>query len=345
MAEREQNTAELQKFTLWQKIRQGLPWSLLKGIVLGFMSSAAVCFLIEKATTTGWIEPLKGIFTGLYPGIEMLFALLGGMCTSLKHIYNDYTLNLKKIHFNSEQTASNLLKAHREEWKTMRESSDLVLYPKMQYFEKTHLNVATQVILPENNTIGPQREMLIVDSTSPSEWWTNNMLGYLAIQSRWAKNSLGRSIKRVFIWGKAAMKSEYGIKIIQLNRLHGFETYLLAEEIFHKLPIKDISKDLRHEFLVWDDDNALGSVVNEYDHDEIFGYDSPWYIHDDEYARKQIRKDREASSKNLHFLPVGKDKAAQYRKMFNYIISNNKICQIMSFNLGNIESSIYEYCK
>jgi len=118
-----------------------------------------------------------------------------------------------------------------------------------------------------------------IDATPPKEWWSETLLGYLAILAHWkAQDSPPfhyRQLSRLFGWNPADLLSQLGVKLIVLHRLFGFETYVVVTENYvrerHRLwltgmfsKISTVPNIDKHfglkEVLVWEGTSSLDNT-------------------------------------------------------------------------------------
>lgn len=153
------------------------------------------------------------------------------------------------------------------------------------------------------------KDIFILDDTSPSIWWSESMLGYLAVQGAWSNHCSmdhvhNGKVHRIFIFSQGELESTMGKKIIQYHSLLGLETYVVLEEVFNsiweeyifghelynqKLEYSPGNMLYRHkkEFVVWElkDEHdpliayyAEVSKPEEVSNKDICGYQSFWPI-------------------------------------------------------------------
>jgi hypothetical protein len=164
------------------------------------------------------------------------------------------------------------------------------------------------------------------------------MLGYLALQARWAMSGsrdlgVSRSVKRLFVWNEHEFKSHAGLKILQLHRLYGFETYVMEEKKYRSSLGQYVGENasikrtqVNKEFFVWDEDSnaKLSGRTTVYSFGRAFGYDSYWLVEDSEDRRRDTEAKLKASQlvpdhQPCLFHPVNQADAIQYRKFFRYL--------------------------
>ena len=320
--------------------------STLIGLFLSTLIIAAVIVSQADSNTTEGQElnylkciPLawKEAWPPLQIAVGCLFALVG---LAWRH-------NLKHYEYNQE--LSNKI-----------DSKKLVLHPGMEEYDCEHLRVLEGILFPIQFIDGkktasqssPRNKLLVVDATDPNGWWTNDMLGYLALQSRWASESPHREVKRIFVWGKEWLMSTPGIKLIILHNILGCKTIICPPSEFYKAEKRN---DYKREFVVWDDDTALGASSRI--GDGIYGYESYHYIYQRDLDRLKCIKE-EASRLNvseesfIKFNPVDKNRAINFRGIFNSIESisdtdekKSKVLFLDSLEVAESDRKIREFAS
>jgi hypothetical protein len=229
---------------------------------------------------------------------------------------------------------------HQKNWDLLINTRELVLHPEIDYFDPIHLGIAEQVIFPEHG--GPKTHILALDSTSPSEWWTNDMLGYLALQARWMMQQTGRNVSRFFVWNTCQFQSTAGMKIIQLHRLFGFKTYIISQQCWDRIAKKYKAGKLNHECFVWDDDSAQPCKVDMLS-PHTYGYKSFWTLKDGETERDRIIDKLKAEKKSVFFNPQDNNDTKQYREFLTKLENDPDVTNITTQHVDAIREEISKH--
>jgi hypothetical protein len=205
--------------------------------------------------------------------------------------------------------------------------ANIVIHPELSPYEITHITALEKLIVCPSG-MGPQSRLICMDATHPAYWWTNNMLGYLAVQSRWARD-VSREIVRIFMWNKQQIQSTAGCKLLTLHRLLGCTTIVCPPRRFRMLVRP---QSLQREFVVWDDDHAqpTADCWVDYGQDgDICGFESHWDCFTGEEERKRFMIDMrlkgEASGRGslIYFKGIGRDRAKELRDAAVRIIGDS----------------------
>jgi hypothetical protein len=95
------------------------------------------------------------------------------------------------------------------------------------------------ITIPKGGAPGGVANLYAVDSTSPYRWWSESMLGYLAVLAEWKAQDCPpfhqRQLSRLFVWTPADLRSPLGRRLIHLHRLFGFDTYIVLKPDFESI--------------------------------------------------------------------------------------------------------------
>lgn len=293
------------------------------GAVLAFLIIGIACsVIICTYKHISFLEASKQGFSGSIAGIDMLFALLIGLIIQYGELH----------------------KQHEKGWERLIKTRDLVLHPEINYFESKHLGKSQEIMFSPDG--GPRKCILALDSTSPGEWWANNMLGYLALQARWAMKEPNRTVSRFFVWSTCQFDSAAGMKIVQLHRLFGFETYIISQHCWDRIAKRNShksAKTLNHECFVWDDDDALPCDIHEMAK-ETFGYRSDWALKVGDEARNQIMEHLKIKEKKeVFFHPLNKEEAKAFRDLLNGLKQDEEVTKIDGLNVDDMRVEIMKH--
>jgi len=300
-------------------------WRLLLSATIAFLTVGIICTIIlriqDPKLPVG--TALYNGFTGMLFGVDLLFSVLVSLIVLHEDIRHEQQKN----------------------WDSLIKSRDLVLHPEIDYFESKHLAIAEEIIFPQNGG-GPSECLFALDSTPPSEWWTNNMLGYLALQARWSSESPERTVSRFFVWSTCQFTSLVGMKIIQLHRLFGFETYIISQHCWDRIARRlNINKKFFHECLVWDNGNAKPSKVEEMS-PTTYGYKSYWRLKDGQFERDNQQENLINVKKKICFFdPLSQDDANQYRDILSRLRTDADVTAIHSTKIDGIQNEIVKHAE
>ena len=185
--------------------------------------------------------------------------------------------------------------------------------------------------------VGNLASLYAVDATSPHRWWSESMLGYLAVQAEWkAQDSPPfhqRQLSRLFVWTPADLRSPLGIKLILLHRLFGFHTYVMLKthfEAVRKTLWTDTQFDnLRSkegmsehfglkEFVIWE--GYSGAVDNK-----SRGYRSYWNLLEADHPERETHPDRDgetAANQAIKWRDFPNGEADCYLNLFKMLTKN-----------------------
>ncbi len=189
------------------------------------------------------------------------------------------------------------LSQDKQQIKEILGGSQIVLKIDIKPFIITHLNF----VMDFTDKLNSQGDIYALDATEPWEWWSNSMLGYLAILSKWV-SKYDKKIHRYFLVSPDDLLAEPKVKLIQLHYLFGFDTYVLLKNVYEKF-VKNSSKTLikeKREFLIWvkkeneNDNNAEPIPIEVCDimlgnDRKIYGYESFWNVDDSEIDKRNIK--------------------------------------------------------
>jgi hypothetical protein len=160
------------------------------------------------------------------------------------------------------------------------------------------------------NIMSTIANLYAVDATSPHRWWSESMLGYLAVQAKWKAEDCPpfhrRQLSRVFVWSPADLESPLGIKLVILHRLFGFNTYVIRRDDYQEIrnglwprqefvtmrsqPEMENHFGLK-EFVVWDGFSAEVATRDR-------GYRSHWSLLDADNPKRLHHQDRDGKQAN-----------------------------------------------
>ncbi|MEO5361037.1 MAG: hypothetical protein H7843_11420 [Nitrospirota bacterium] len=173
------------------------------------------------------------------------------------------------------------------------DKSRIVFHVDIEPFDYRHIKIVRDIMdrMQEKEAIN---SFYAIDHTSPNQWWTNSMLGYLACQARWTARNKDNKVHRIFVLTKGEMSSPIGKKIIQLHHLMGFETYIMLD-IYYEKYVDDYDNkekiDLKREFFTWNDStttNKIEFLINYTNKCNLYGYRSYWDIMSTNEERKNM---------------------------------------------------------
>lgn len=219
----------------------------------------------------------------------------------------------------------------------------IVLHPPIQPFDPETLKEFEDLLHARS---GPQHNLIALDATDPLEWWSNDMLGYLALQAKWVMEKDGRTIQRVFVWDTPAIRSPAGSKLLWLHAMFGFKTIICHKAAYYSKKV--ISgphgrKQLQREFLIWDNENNASAATLK--SGAVFGFESVWTTDTTELQRKDCRKKGKSVFRHI------KDKPdATYRVQFRNIeaeasAGNSKILVLSNLTSEEIQSKLETFGK
>ncbi|MFH0734626.1 MAG: hypothetical protein V1773_06990 [bacterium] len=171
-------------------------------------------------------------------------------------------------------------------------------------FDDNHLLALEKVVngLDEGVT-----NIYAIDNSEPSAWWTDTMMGYLAVLSKWKAadtDNHRRTVSRFFICENNDLLNIVFLKTIMMHYLMGFRTYVFSKNsfssIFDKLS-EENGKEWcinKKEVLIWNSSNQK-SIDFEINGDEYYNvncYQSFWDIDID----RNLRKDKDTKWKNYY---------------------------------------------
>jgi len=272
---------------------------------------------VKMAFFKGWI--------GIHVGFSILsfgFAAYYLISKKNKAVHRDVSNKYDELSKSNQAFCRDVIQNHQSFGNDILETiqdKEIVLYPGMKTFNLPHVLALEQLLCEGCN--GPQNSLLALDATEPPEWWTNNMLGYLAIQARWVSRGVGRSLKRTFVWERSAIGSPAGKKLLLMHHMFGFETFICPDYVYFKDILKNskANDDQRREFLIWDDKGAVPVDVPTIGMG-IFGYDSYWNTYHTRQQRDQVWEEyREGVS--TAFRPVTSCPDVTYRTQFRTVES------------------------
>ncbi len=188
----------------------------------------------------------------------------------------------------------------------------IVLHPPIRPFHPGNLEVFEELL---NAVGGPQEALIALDATDPLEWWSNDMLGYLALQAQWVMKKNCRTIKRVFVWDTPAIRSAAGSKLLWLHASFGFKTIICPKRIYSSRAVLSGfhgGKDLKREFLIWDNEmEAIPAKVGKHN-TLVYGLDSHW-------TTDTARENRNVPDGESVFRQIRSKPDATYRVQINKI--------------------------
>lgn len=328
MNQNEITLKDIGKFFIWPSTGYLLGSLISTGIML---SNPELTDSVDLNFFECWGKSLKGGWTG----VELAFAFISGTIGIFFMIIKNHNNYLNKLVQNIE-------------------SKEIVLYPGMKGYDEDHI-VALEEILFSNNekeNNGPVDKLIAFDATEPNKWWTNDMLGYLALQCRWKNQKPDREVIRVFIWNKNWIGSTPGNKLLKMHQMYGFQTIICPPEIFKKFVKKE---DFKREILIWDDDNARPAKKAYKIGINTYGYESYHKYYHEQYERDKILieekiKVTENERKNfIEFKRISQERAIGYRQIFQELISNistqKKVKKITSFKYQIIKNNLIEFLE
>jgi hypothetical protein len=227
-----------------------------------------------------------------------------------------------------------------QQWQALRQDRELVIQPRIRPFDAHTLDRVGDILIPEArgapNNEGPTTALLAVDLGGPTGWWTNDMLGYLALQVNWATRGQGRTVRRVFVWEPSEYICLAGLKILSIHKLLGFETYLFPKPSYRRLIEK--MKPLAREFLVWDiTGQAVPSKPPFLSRREVWGYQSPRLL-DEGPAVERVAEEAERVPTILF---IEESQAADgYRNLFAEVVKQSNCAKLANWSVRDLEQEI-----
>lgn len=237
-----------------------------------------------------------------------------------------------------------------EQWKDFIRYKEIVFNVDMtESYDAIHIkNLQERLLIafPSNGHHEGESHIYAIDATSPRKWWSNSMLGYLAVQADWKAKDVPpqykRSVARIFVMHPLDIRNPLGKKMIILHQLFGFDTYVVIEKPFQKLfnelksisPFKEEKGFGIKEFLAWDGCSDQLATAN-------LGYRSFWNISTPEEKREtdpddfdnQTAKNKRIKFRNFH--SVGE--ANCYKEFFKKIIGPHRSCSRLDDLQENIK--------
>lgn len=222
----------------------------------------------------------------------------------LKEINTNYT-NIKEE-----------LRTSREHFNHLVGNADIVLKIDIEPLNDNHIKALQKILTGLPNDVNT---IYAIDNSDPRQWWSESMLGYLAIQSSWVRRNNVRKVKRFFVFKNIFdVNSKSTQKLIFLHILNGLDTYIILqndyEKLFNNFKPQDVNLNYK-EFFIWNDiteqtnhSNAKITEINDLIDKPILGYQSFWDI-DSFYSD---RGDVTAINQNGHEIGKVKDLNLQF---------------------------------
>lgn len=85
-------------------------------------------------------------------------------------------------------------------------------------------------ISPDGQDVGPAKTLNAVDTCSPYDWLTNDVLAYDAIFRTWLRSNSKRELHRILIWSQRDFLSTIGMKVIEIQWYNAYHLYILSSE-------------------------------------------------------------------------------------------------------------------
>jgi hypothetical protein len=185
--------------------------------------------------------------------------------------------------------------------------SKIVFENGINEFNDEHL-LAFQRILAELD----KKELIniyAIDNSDPRTWWSDTMIGYLALLS---KSKHKNNIHRIFVCRKNELLSPIFAKTIGLHSLMGFKTYIIVYEkykeilnMINRTTTNDTSKkyDIEKEVFLWTENenqsiSPISFSLDKLQHSKkwinVKCYQSFWPIDSDYHFRKKLQDKTES---------------------------------------------------
>jgi hypothetical protein len=162
------------------------------------------------------------------------------------------------------------------------------------------------------------------------------------MQARWSMAKQGRSVMRFFVWPTSQFQCAAGMKIIQLHRLFGFETYIISQQCWDRIATRCKAKKLIHECFVWDDDSAVSCNVIEMS-TTTFGYRSYWKLKDGEDERDRLIEEMASKKQEVFFDPLDNAEAKAYRDLLKALQTDSDVTHLVALNVDDIRIAIMKH--
>lgn len=329
---KESDIVEPNRYTWWWYVE--FVFSVIIPGIFAVLITAG-CIIITKPVD--YWTATKDALHNPYAGLEILVALLGGMIFFAKDQLKKWNILSKKFDNYWEKH----LKQDRDQLKEIFGNAQIVLKIDIEEFNSDHIRVIQDILegLHNNKNV---KAIYAIDASHPAQWWTNSMLGYLAIQSRWTSLSKDRKVHRFFILNRGELSSLSGKKIIQMHTLLGFETYIILEPIFDRLFKRFLEENhfniQKKECLIWENplsNPSRTSLPQKFVDDDIYGYQSFW-LTDTAYGKRMTEKQLDINGNEVDISKYEikfefitkkhKDRAEAYYKFVLFLINAASLC-------------------
>lgn len=117
----------------------------------------------------------------------------------------------------------------------------------IQKFDYDHLIALENLLKALNST--EVNEVFSIDNSEPLTWWSETMIGYLAVLANWKSldtEKKRRAVGRVFVCPPHELVRPVLAKTLALHKLMGFETIVYSQDIFNS-----IFTELKNETIDW----------------------------------------------------------------------------------------------
>jgi len=145
------------------------------------------------------------------------------------------------------------LKRFEENYEKYMRKAQITFESGINEFDDKHLR-ALRRVLDELDKVREEGEcnvnIFAIDNSDSRTWWSDTMIGYLALLSRHHPES---SIHRIFVCQKNELLSPIFAKTIGLHSLMGFRTYVIVYDKYKEVlkTIKTSSYDIEREVFIW----------------------------------------------------------------------------------------------
>lgn len=136
------------------------------------------------------------------------------------------------------------------------------------------------------------------------------------------------------------------MKIIQLHRLFGFETFVVSQHMWDKLLKKHNAKkvEICFECFVWDDDKAEPCLVHGMA-EQTYGYRSYWKLKDGETERDRLMEELKNHQKEVFFKALDKEEAKKFRDLLLLLKKDSDLTNITALDITDIKNQVMAHVE
>ncbi len=197
--------------------------------------------------------------------------------------------------------------------RTALKDANVVIEMPISEFYQIYIKMIQNIMTKIKNS----KEVYALDSSPPSQWWSNSMLGYLAIQIDWASKVLEKKVHRFFVMSDTDLLSLQGTKMMTFQILLGIHVYIMTPKTYdkllkeyNKLSIEDLGRSIeinsqemekhrefehengrlvlkKKEFFTWENNNTIFTDIEKFAPNNVRGYQSTWFT-DTPYSERGI---------------------------------------------------------